>query len=590
MEIQVDKEPEYKLHESNVLYDVVKWSRSKQVLNEEQAAATLMVYATGFLPDSSDYGAAYITAGSSGGKTHMKDKVIDVLFALKKEWLFKTTSTSAKGLIDDPLWDDALIAALNEMNKIPDEMMEFLKSVHGDDGGHDYTRNRPDPDSESGFKSVHIGSDAKPYVFMLADENKMEVEAELATRMIEIKMDETEDKNAAVHDMHWGHKNLTLRDVEHEYIFDAPELKYALQHHIANVPLNTPVLIPTGEGRFEGDDWNAAAVTKPMFSFKRSQSTRASRMVSSMVKASAILNYHARNKVMWERDGEMVEHIVVAPEDVGNIISIRKTLMSATHGLDEKKMAVLDAIMEVGGAANREGTALQATRKQIEQAIQENKNISTMGKTEIKKLLEEMNEMYLIDITENPEDRREYLYIYHGGDSLGRPAIEDEWDHFKNVNDPIRAQQLSETIQAQQERLGAKNPADVLTADKAESSGQQTIDATADLSALETELLGMMQDTLQGAVVPAEALDAMEWEHMTGVAPLSVSGDMTTPERPPQTQDTTGTIFDPQHDHWNGHTRGEVRTEIQNAITGLQQKGLWYLEPRDGESYEVVFE
>lgn len=599
MEIQVDKEPEYELHDENVLHDVVEYSRSKQVLNEEQTIAVLLIYVTGLLPDHADYGSGFITGGSSGGKTHMKEKVIDRLFALKKDWLFNVTAGSDKSLIDHPEWDDCRIAALNELNKIPDEMAEFLKSVHGDDGGFRYSRNIADPDSESGRTSTDIEREPKPVIFMLADENKMDVEQELQTRMLEVKVDETEEKNAAVHDMHWGHKNLTLPSTEHEYIFDAPHLEYALQYHIANTPVDTPVLIPTGKEEYEGDDWNAAAVTKPMFTFKRSESARASRMIASLVKASALLNYHARDTVEIEVDGEMETHIVAEPEDVGNMIAVRRTLLSSTHDLDDKKMAILDAIITRGGQMDRDSSALACNLKSIEEEIQDNPNIATFSKKELRGLLDEMNEAYLIDIRENPNDRREHLYVYDGGNALGAPAIEEEWDHFEDVFDPIHDRPIKKTVEAQKERLGARSVSDALEGAQKAAVGQEGLDGgmvaeepeslgddVGSLSELERDVALLMHENLHAERVCMTDLDDMDYEHMVvgssaGIIEHDVNQDCLRPKRPANTDDIRGTIFDPQQPRWNGHNRGEVKAKVEQAVADLSKKGTWWMEEND---------
>ncbi len=605
MEIQVEKEPDVELHDRNVLYDVVDYSRSKQVLNEEQTLVTLLTYITGLLPDHADYGSLIITGGSSGGKTHMKEKVVDKLFALAKDWLFNLTAGSDKSLIDHPDWDDCRIAALNELNKIPDEMAEFLKSVHGDDGGFNYARNVSDPEAESGRTSVNITREPKPVIFMLADENKMDVEQELQTRMLEAKVDETEEKNAAVHDMHWGHKNLTLPASDTEYIFDAPKLQYALQYHISNIPVDTPVLIPTGEGRFDGDDWDAANVTRPMFTFKRSESSRASRMIASLVKASALLNYHARERVTLEVDGEEVEHIVAAPEDVGNVIACRKTLLSSTHGLDEKKLAILDAIIERGAQMDSGSSALACNLKSIEEEIQDNPNIATFSKKELRNLLDEMNEAYLIDIRENPNDRRENLYVYDGGNALGRPNIEDEWDHFQEVGDPIHRRPIKKTVDAQQERLGARSVSDALEAAQHVPDGQMNLEGAAvpgepeslgeaaeGLSQVEQDVLALMRENLDGREVCHEDLDDMDYEHMLigrqlGLVEESADGCLR-PVRPASTDDIRGTIFDPQDPRWNGHNRGEVKAKIEQAVGSLSSKGLWHMEENGDASVTIV--
>lgn len=586
-DIKPDNEPERPeedvLDSENVIADVIRHSRSKQVLNEEQTILTLLNYITGLLPNKSDFGAVVITGGTAGGKTHMKENVVEDLFKYKwAEWAYTTTSTSAKAIIDDEGWDDARFAALDEMNKIPKEMMELLKSTYADDSGFGYSRNKPDQSAKGGFTPVKLERDPLPVIFMLADENDFSVEAELGSRFMEVKVDETEDKNAAVHDVKWGHSRVTMDNSDVEYYKDETETTEALRWHIADLPVDTDVVLPTGEGRFEGDDVDFAAVAKPLFNFKKNESTRASRLVASLVKASALLNYHARPRV--EIDGE--EKIVAQPVDLANILICRKSLLVTTHDLSEKKMAILDAIIEKGGQANSEGTKLHATLEDIEDYIQNQADIARIGKNDLREILNEMDNDYIIDITDNPEDRRENLYVYGGADALGEPNIWDYYEHFGGITDPIRDQPLEETIKQQQEALGKASPTDVLKKEltMADAMGPESDQATlADeqptLSELESSVLESLHDTLDGVTMTWEEADEMDFEHMLGVAE---------PGTPATTDDIEGTVFDPTTDWWGGDkNRGDVKTEVSDVIARLKQRGLWKMVD---EGEEVTIE
>lgn len=583
-DIRPDNEPERPdediLDTENVIVDVIKHSRSKQVLNEEQTVLTLLNYITGLLPDKADFGAVVITGGTASGKTHMKEKVVEDLFKYKwADWAYTTTSTSAKAIIDDEGWDEARFAALDEMNKIPKEMMELLKSTYADDSGFGYSRNKPDQQAKGGFTPVKLERDPLPVIFMLADENDFSVEAELGSRFMEVKVDETEEKNASVHDVKWGHSRVKMDNSEVEYYQDESETTEALRWHIADIPVDTGVVIPTGEGRFEGDDVDFAAVAKPLFNFKKNESTRASRLVASLVKASALLNYHSRPTV--EIDGEM--KFVAQPEDLANILICRKSLLVTTHDLSEKKMAVLDAIIEKGGQANSEGTKLHATLEDIEDYIQNQADIARIGKNDLRDILNEMDNDYIIDITDNPEDRRENLYVYGGADSLGEPNIWDYYEHFADITDPIRDQPLEETIKQQQKALGKSSPKDVLekelTLEDAMGSGPddqaKLVDEPEELSELESAVLDGLHDTLDGVTMTWEEAEEMDFEHMLGV---TERGDV------PTTADIDSTVFDPHSKWWDGDkNRGDVKSEVSDVIARLKRRGLWQMDDEGDE-------
>lgn len=610
-EREVTREP----HPDNIIHDIVEYSRSKQVLNEEQTVVTLLIYATGWLENWSDYAGGVITGGSAGGKSHMKQNVIDSLFAYVDDALYSPTGFSPTAIQDDPEWDRSMVAALNELQKIPDEVLEFLKSAHGDDGGFDYRRNVSDPDSESGFSAKQLTSEPKPTVFMLADENTFDVEAELRTRLIEIKVDETEEKNEGVHKMKWGHQNIELPSSDQMYIWDDDELDHMVRSHIRDMPKDMDVVIPTGDGRYDGDDWDAASVVAPLFTFKRSESSRASSMLASLVKASALLNYHARDTV--EIDGD--EMIVAEPMDVANIIFCRETLLATTHGLTEKKFALLDAIMERGGQANPKGTAVQATKDSIIEEIQHNPEIATMSKSEITELLDELDEKLIINKTDNPEDRRENLYVYDGSATFKKPDIYRCYDKFEDIIDPIRDQPIEETIEEQLDKLNARMDMGAMA-----SSEPKSDDTESDSKGAEGGLAAFEKDsgpggkpltdtaqyarervsaTLDGKWVPARVMEssALKTEHMIGEVPVEVEKgvngadetvEMVVPERQPTGADRQDGPLSPDNPLWADrddiHDHGDVEDELDAAIEELFSAGYLQFDMDEAGNAEVT--
>jgi hypothetical protein len=147
IEVSDQTAPDYDISD-NFAENLIDCIRSDMVGNEEQFLLLNYGYMTGLFENPKNYVAIQVTGSSGDGKSELKGNVDSIW---PKHWLFKTTQTSDKGLIDDDRWDDRYIAALDEMNKLPANTLEFLKSSYGDDADEDgygftYTRNVDDGD------------------------------------------------------------------------------------------------------------------------------------------------------------------------------------------------------------------------------------------------------------------------------------------------------------------------------------------------------------------------------------------------------------------------------------------------------------
>lgn len=609
---KTEKEVDYEIDEQNFLADFVSFSRDQQVLNEEQSAVVMMAVATGLMEDHEYYTSTIVTGGSSGGKSHLLNEVIFEAFSYADDvhdWVYELTGGSDKAAIDDEEIDDSKVAYFHELQKIPDEMLEFIKTV-AEDGQFRYGRNVSDSDSESGRTTAHVERDPLPVVFSFADENEAESgkDQELRTRTVEVKVDENEEKNAGVHDMKWGGEQITLPNSEHEYIRDRPNREHAVKQHVRDIPTDVDVVIPYGNGKFDGDDWTAADVVKPMFNFARSESARASANLAGLTMGSAICNYHARDAVCEDcgmryesfeaqdadyecddcDDGSL--HIVVEPTDVANVIACRQTLLAVTHGLTEKKFALLDAIRERGGVA-KEGSAnaVQAPKQDIIAEIQENDEIATMTKSEVGQLLDELDEHLIINKKDNPDDRRENLYVYDGGAVFDAPNITEYYEKFADVEDPIREQPIEATVDEQLEDLNAKMDAESLTAAEAmggDSEGglDEFTESETDLSESEQRVAEALADTMDGRVIPSDVMEenSLKVAHMIGEAPVEYTdGDMIRPERAPNGADKADGLLNP--DAWDdADDFGEAEQIVEDAVGSLRSQGLFELEESDG--------
>lgn len=617
-----EKDVDYEIDDENFFKDFVAFSRDNQVLNESQAMVVEMGLGTGLMADYEYYVSLIVTGGSSSGKSHMLDEVNAASLEYAQdvhEWLYEMTGSSDQGGINDEDIDEARIAYFHELQKIPDEMLEFIKTV-AEDGKFTYGRSVADADADGGFSTDKFTRDPLVVVFSFADENEAAAgkDQELRTRTVEVKVDESEAKNEAVHEMKWGGEEITLPESEHEYVHSDQEARdraHAVKAHIRDAPTDVDVVIPYGNDKFEGDDWRAADVVRPMFSFSRSESTRASANLAGLTMGSAILNYHARDSVCemcatrydadeaMENDYECPDcddadlHIIANETDVGNVIACRETLLTVTHGLDDKKFAVLDAIRSRGGKASAGGTAVQATKRDIIDEIQDNDDIATLTKSEIESILDELDENLIINKKDNPEDRRENLYVYDGSAVFKQPNIFEYYDRFEDVVDPINDQPIEATVAEQQESFNAKLEMGSLS-DGGASAGSESglerfedapSDAYSDAGEAVERVAERLRETIDGYSIPADVVEdnSLKIEHMVGAAPVEYDGEEVRAAREPSGADRVDTFMDV--DNWDdADTPNDVEQIVSGAIETMRGEGLLKMDENDDGSVSVT--
>jgi len=118
---------EYELSE-NVVEDLVEYSRSCIVKNEQQFVLTMLGYVSGFMDSPKDFVSGVLIGTAGSGKSHLQNKV-EALFP--DSYLYKATTGSDTSIIYDDTWEDAYLASLDELNKPSDKVIEILKSLHG---------------------------------------------------------------------------------------------------------------------------------------------------------------------------------------------------------------------------------------------------------------------------------------------------------------------------------------------------------------------------------------------------------------------------------------------------------------------------
>jgi hypothetical protein len=611
MDIVLDDEVEEDMEEipENIYELFVDYSRAEQVGNEMQFLLTMSHYATGLLADSHQYTAMKITGGTASGKTNMKMGVVDPLFP--DPWLFKSKSMSDKALIDDPRWDKAKIAAMDELNKIPHEALEFLKSSYGDDQGHDYTRNAVADDSVEGDVKV-IESEAKPLIYLIADENDMAVDDEMESRVMDIKVDEMEEINEMVGDTAFDGQNVSMRASEVEYNYDYPEAKRALQNHIANMRDDHRVILPRHHhyergllDDYGGPEWDCWPVIKPIFNFKETPSKRHTHTVASLVRSSAVYNHKNRQTV--SHDGET--YLVAEPQDIGNMIACRPIIISMTHNLDQKSRAIIKGISEVGGPSVNNGR--WAPLKDIRDYLQESGAVSTISKNHLRNLLKDMDDNYLI--TRHAEEGSDGadMWEYLGEDTFGTPNIDEYPEAFADVTDPITGEHIGETIvsnkaelrievegmQAAETMGGSADSGSESKSGDLSSFGDDADGSDVEYTDVDRDVAERLHRTLDDMRVESEEIDDLGISHMIGASPTEtyeIDGlAYIRAERPKKTRDIPDTPLSANH-HVYGHKDiggGQAVAHVENSVSKLRETGVLEMHPEDdGDVYVEVEE
>jgi len=622
LDIEIDDEtaPDYSVSD-NFIENLVDAIRSDMVGNEEQFVLFNLTYATGLFLDPSCYAAALATGSSSSGKSELKGNV-DARWP--NHWLLKVTDTSDKGLIDDDRWNSRYIFAGDEQNKLPSKAKEILKSSHGDDAdeeGMGYTYVRSKSADDDADDKEEIKKQTLPFVVLVADENSAKgSDWELSTRMMDVKVEEDGKINEAVGATMFDHTEVTVDHKEHDYNFKFDDGKNAIDNHIANIPrvVNSnasddpksyarPVAIPNGE---EIDDWDVFEVVKPIFDFEKSESKRAASTVASLIRASALLNYHNREIVTI--DGE--EHYLAEPQDVANVLACRKTLLGMTHNLDEKKLAIIEALTDeeygVGGPGPYGGLA--APKKDIHEYIEDHASITSITEHYLNKTLDEMADWFLITKHEEEAEHGAHLYEYHGGSTFGHPNLAafpegaDPWD-------PIRDQPLEATVRDLQDELHTRTAEDLMSTDtsavmdssddadeeasEAAESGQVTLGGDdsgedSDWSEVDLRVAEALSETLDDTRIAPED-DELKTQHMVGVSPVEYYTNETgfqfaKPERAKSASDLHGTFMDPDDGLWGEKGPNQVISMVENSIAKLRKAGLFEIHDDSGTTRDGV--
>lgn len=638
--------PDYDLND-NIAVNLVDVIRSNMVGNEQEFLALNAGYASGLSPQPSAYLQTIVRGKSGEGKTKLKQEVDSIW---PKSWLLRTGSTSDMGLVDDNEWNRVFIGAFAEFQQIQGKMLEMIKSSSGDDSNEDgigfqHTRNVDDGDD--GRTSKTIEKQSMPTVFLFADENDANIPKELETRQMVIRVEADDGINKAVGKTMFDHNEVRVPDKEHEYNYNFDEGTKAVKDHIANIPrpiehtLDTadetvrknyakPTIIPHDESvewptnthpTYDTYGWDAFKVMEPIFNWNKTDSKRAAKAVGNHIRSWARLNYHTRETMVV---GD-TEYIVAEPQDVGNVLSYRPQLLNLTHGMNEKRLAVIEALTDdengVGGMGPNGG--LQATWMDIAEYIDEYAKIPSLSKSQLRNgrdtgVLDQMADEYLIVVHEGDGPDGAHLYEFLGGNTFGHPNIDAYGELFEAVEDPIHKRPIRETIEQFEEELAATTHissgdevADSLAPKrkKSDEDADDTDDTDGGLTdfadtddgndvewdEVDTKVAQRLRETMHDYRIEPSAVGMIQTSHMLGIAPTKTYTDdrgmeYIEAERVCEDDDMVGTMMDTSHHMWGDKSHGQIMDRIDNSISKLRENNMFRFEdePESDDKYIIV--
>jgi hypothetical protein len=564
------KELDYDYERSdNVIVDLVDYTRSKTVQNEEQFMLTTLCYFTGFF-ESPKHFASYVLIGTAGsGKSHLQNTIEELM---PDGYLYQATTGSEKSLIYDDTWEDAYFASLDEMNKPSDEIIEILKSLHG--GEDEEFRYKVTGEGQGADREVEeIVRSAIPYGFLYA---QYEPDFELWDRLIKIPVHESGPKNEGVAAMQWDHSMISFGDGETDYIYDFDDGRKALTDHIREMPKDMWVKIPAGEDEY---GWDAFKHAKPIFDIDRSETNRVSSQVANLVRASALLNYENRDirKIQVQNEGAK-EAIIAEPQDVANVLACRDTLLATTHQLDRKRKAICLAIQQAGGPQ-------QAATVQSIQDYLKKTDASFVKRGQVEAMLADLEDNYLVEKLERAGENGRHLYQFQSWQSLGKFDITDEFrEVFGGTVNPFNGEPFVDTAMETNDELTPK-ASDFMNDDpiSVESDSGSSEKSQATLGGGTTDVIEVDLEPYQKAVYKALKSN-LDGETITGLdehdpSPREMCGVVPMGDNP-STADVSGTIFDPEHDVWTYgpdewvNSKTDADTQVSQAIRHLTGEGV----------------
>lgn len=558
---------------------LVKYIRSNTIKNEQQAILLTLTYLTGYLDDPGDFISAMVIGTSSSGKTHLKTN-IDALFPPGD--MYFATSGSDTSIIYDDEWDESKIAALDELQKMSEELTEILKGLHGGDEeiNHKVTMGNP----SDGFETETVTKKALPYAFLYA---QYDPDFEMFNRLLKIPVDESESKNRAVGRLSAGHTDIKLPESEDSYGYNFGTGTKNLQKHIESISRHRRnnkipghVHIPVGDEY----DWDVWEIMEPIFNHNRTEVNRIYDMMFNLIRASALFNYHDRDyDEIYHPEHGTIDAIIADPQDVANVLACRETLVSTTHSLDDKRWAICNAIEERGGDLN-EVEGLGPITKYLKTS-----DAPLPPESELENLIEDLADNYLVNVHGGAGDKGQDIYEFLGFDELGFARIPEHEGLFETTFDPVSGQNFTDAHHELREDLESRgddimgqastSTTTSMSTSGSRSDGRDTGGSLSDFGGGNSRSVDLEPHEEAVRACMKRHLDGERIHDMTSVPVEGLVG-LTDPNDADLDVDYEGTVLDPddsvwiqtgKDDSWVNDVQ-DAKREVRRAVKQLIDK------------------
>lgn len=614
----------------NVAEDYIEYHRGNVVGHEQEGLLMYYAMLTGWAFDDSVH-VNVIGQGPPGSGKSLTKNTVEELF--DNSDTYTKTSASSNAILDSEKWDYALVAPMDEYDKIDRDIIEVLKSSNPEDGGYAKDRNVEDPDARGGYSPTEVSADANPWVLLYAPSSKKGgIDDELEDRALVLYFSNDKHTRRGIMRKEFGHEHIDTSDYDDEYIYDTHTLSAALRQHIRSLPVDVE--------RDEDDDGNQYLVSRvgdtlvytpqwvvyvcePIFNIDEDYTNRVFGIVNNEIVGSAISNYHVREttdvEIYVDEDSEETqtrEALVVQPQDVANVLSCLPTLLSTTHQLTPLKRKVLEAVDHTEPMTDGDGTTVQDVRGWLD-----DNDIPHPSESTLRDRMNELAENYYLQKWESAGGQKGTANLYERRDegALQTPNIYDLQRHadndgidltvedcvnidpadpFDGVRDPIRDQPFADTIREFKQQFSGDTveepteAADFMggsdTTDDGESDdtagqaslGEVSDDGVTDATDAENDAVELDPDGEPATPTEQYVFDALQdndgetfgTQHDVSNYIGAVPADQHS-----ASADVSGTAVDPEHDLWE--SRPDLRDDrVINESDALRELNDAYAE------------
>jgi len=367
----------------NVVADFVEYFRGSVVGHEEEGLLMYLGVLTGWAYDKDCHVNTMGMGPPGSGKSLTKNTVVNLF---DDRDVYTKTDASSNAILDSRDWDLSLAAPLDEYDKVDKAIVEVLKSSNKTDDGYAKDRNVENADARGGYEPVEVSADPNPWVLLYAPSSKKGgINDELRDRALTLYFSNDKTTRRGIGRKEFGHEAIATGGTDNEYIYDVQGMGAALRQHIRELPIQQhEETIDTEDGEQDilasrtGGTlvympkwvWYAC---EPIFNIDEDYTNRVYGLVDNLIRGSAILNHTNRGKTQKDiyldddtTETETHEAVVVAPQDVANVLSCMPALLSTTHQLTPLKRHILDAVDGTEPTTDADGTTVSRVQEWLD--------------------------------------------------------------------------------------------------------------------------------------------------------------------------------------------------------------------------------